>query len=494
MSVRGGRAAVAVGAAALALLAGPGAGAWAADGGGPGAAGSGFGSAGAGAGPGAELAGQGAAGARSVGAGRGPGGSGAAGVGAGEALGGVPAPGAGGTGSGAGSAGSEVRAGEASSGTPAPGAGGVPVPGAGIEPVPGTAPEPEPGAEPAPVPGGVPAPAPDGVPAPGAGGGPGKAPVPVDVISRLYPDDDLIAPGRPLDIRAVADVEKGSVTKLGLTLKLPAGVTYVKDLDNASNGVCKPSADGRSVSCVPAQGLELLSAYLRVKVGADVAPGTELVFTTTADIGDAVDSAPENNVASAKVGVRVPADLGIEWTTAPKGPVKVGESVPTEVTVTNHGPGPVRVNAAHLNIGFDYWPELGYDSACVADPGVLYCDIEKDLERGESVKFAFTWKFPKKAAGTVFRVPTRIYSSSPLDGNRTNDRTELVFRIAKPGTPKPTPTPTPTTSPSSMPSPAGGGGQLAATGAGFPVAGLTAGAGALVLTGGALVVRRRRSS
>ncbi|KND30860.1 hypothetical protein IQ63_27535 [Streptomyces acidiscabies] len=365
--------------------------------------------------------------------------------------------------------------------------------------MPGGAPQPEP------APGGVPAPAPDGVPAPGAGGGPGKAPVPVDVVSRLYPDDDLIAPGLPLGIRAVADVEKGSVTKLGLTLKLPAGVTYVKDLGNASNGVCEPSANGRSVSCVPgsAGDLELLSAYMQVKVGADVAPGTELEFTTTADIGDAVDSKPENNVASAKVGVRVPADLGIEWTTAPKGPVKVGESVPTEVTVTNHGPGPVRVNAAHLDIGFDYWPELGYDSACVADPGVLYCDIEKDLERGESVKFAFTWKFPKKAAGTVFRVPTRIYSSSPLDGNRANDRTELVFRIAKSASPSPSPspsgtpkpTPTPTASPSSVPSPAGGGGRLAETGAGFPVAGLTAGAGALVLTGGALVVvRRRRSS
>ncbi|WP_416972355.1 hypothetical protein [Streptomyces sp. 4F14] len=438
MHARGGRVAVAAGAAALALLAGPGA--WAAQGE---------------AGAGAET-------------------------GAGSGSGAGPGSGAG-----------EV-----------PGTGTAPEPGTKPAPEPGTGSAPEPGTKPAPGTGTAPEPGTKPAPEPGTKPGPGAAPAPVDVVSRLYPDDDLIAPGRLMGIRAIASVETGSVTKLGLTLKLPVGVTYVKNIDDAANAVCKPSADGRSVTCVPARGLELLSAQVQVRVGADVAPGTELAFTTTADIGDAVDSKPENNVASAKVTVKVPADLGIEWTTAPKGLVKVGEEVPTEVTVTNHGPGPVRASAAHLDIGYDYWPELGYDPACQPDIGVLYCAIDKDLERGESVTFAFTWKFPKKAAGTTYRVPTRIYSSSPLDDNRANDRTELVFRFAK--TPKPTPTPTPTptpsatpqpsASPSSVPSPAGGGGALAETGAGVPVAGLAVGAGALVVTGGALVVRRRRSS
>ncbi|MEV4228100.1 hypothetical protein AB0J81_13565 [Streptomyces bobili] len=389
-------------------------------------------------------------------------------------------------------AGTEAGAGSgagAGAGVSAPVLEAEPAPGADAEPAPGT--EPAPGAEPG-----------TGIkPAPG-----GTAADPVDVISRVEPDSTITAPGRPLGVRAIADVDKGAVKKLGLKLSLPTGVTYVKDIDDASNGVCTPAADGRSVTCVPDAGgdLALLSAYVELKVGDGVAPGTVLEFTSVADIGDAVDSKPENNTATEKVTVKPSTDLGIEWTTAPKGPVKTGTDVPTEVTVTNHGPGTARLDAVHFEMGFDNWPVKDPGQPmCWADPGVMVCEVNKDLAPGESVELAFTWRFLPKAAGTQYRVPTRIYTSSPLDANRANDKTELVFDIkrgtASPsptpsGTPTPSASPTPTASPSSAPSPAGGGGQIAATGAGVPVAGLAAGAGALVLAGGALVARRRRSS
>ncbi|MEX3103758.1 LPXTG cell wall anchor domain-containing protein [Streptomyces sp. ST1020] len=451
MYARGGRVAVAAGAVALTLLAGPGA--WAAQG-----------ETGAGAGAGAEA------------------GSGA-GSGVGEVPGTVPAP------------------------VPVPDGGTAPAPGtepgSGTKPEPGTKPAPEPGTKPEPVPGTKPAPDPGTKPEPAPGTKP--APEPLDVEARLYPDADIIAPGRSLGVRAIAGIESGSVPKAGLTLTLPPGVTYVKNIDDATNGTCKPAADGRSLSCMPNGGVGAVSAYVELKVGADVAPGTVLTFTNTVDIGDAVDSKPENNVKSAKVTVRTTADLGVEWTTVPKGPVKVGQEVLTEVTVTNHGPGAAPLDAVSFWMGFDNWPvkSPGYPP-CWADPGVLICDVFRELAPGETLKYAFTWKFPKKAAGTTYKVPASLYSGSPLDPNKANDSDELVFKIAKsgkpkpPGTPKPggtpTPTPTPSTSPSSAPSPAGGSGQLAQTGSGVPVAGLTAGAGALVLVGGALVVRRRRSS
>ncbi|MET8977705.1 hypothetical protein ABZX85_19010 [Streptomyces sp. NPDC004539] len=351
------------------------------------------------------------------------------------------------------------------------------------------APGAEPGAKPVPVP----------VPVPGKGKGTEADPEPLDVEARLYPDSDIIAPGRPLRIWAIAGVESGSLPKAGATLALPPGVTFVKNIDDATNGLCKPVAGGRSLDCQPNGGAGAVSAYVELKVGADVPVGTELTFTNTVDIGDAVDSKPENNVKSVKVTVRTPADLGIEWTTVPKGPVKVGEEVVAEATVTNHGPGAAPLDAVSFWMDFDYWPVKtpGYPP-CWADPGVVICDVFRELAPGETLKFAFTWKFPKKAAGKEHRVPAGLYSASPLDSNPANDRSELVFKIQKATTsspspsPTPTGTPTPNPTPSSAPSPAGGGGELAETGAGLPVAGLSAGAGALVVAGGALVVRHRR--
>ncbi|RZU16864.1 hypothetical protein [Streptomyces sp. BK239] len=348
---------------------------------------------------------------------------------------------------------------------------------------------------------------------------------PVDVEARQYFDHEVTAPGETFGVRAIADLMTGRVTRLGLTLTLPQGVTYVRTGDNAADAVCTPSADGRSVKCAAKDGKSDVSAQVVVKVGADVAPGTELTFTTTADLGDTVDAKPENNTASGKVTVRKHADLGVEWK-APSGRTPVGEDVKTDLVVTNHGPGPVKLEAVHFTMGWDYWPKPGYDKNCWADPGVMICDVFRELAPAETVTFSFTWNFPKKAAGTTYRVPASLYSTSPLDPNQSNDEDTLVFKFAKsPASPrptaKPTPskppasspaaTPTPSATPSSsapsstgpagggsQPSPQGGGGHLAATGAG-PAVATAATATALVLTGGAVVLwnrgrRRERGS
>ncbi|MFJ1735131.1 hypothetical protein [Streptomyces sp. NPDC088254] len=337
---------------------------------------------------------------------------------------------------------------------------------------------------------------------------------PVDVEARQYFDHEVAAPGETFGVRAIADLMTGRVTRLGLTLTLPQGVTYVRTGHDAADALCTPSADGRSVKCAAKDGKSDVSAQVVVKVGADVAPGTELKFTTTADLGDTVDAKPENNTATGKVTVRKPADLGMKWK-APSGKTPVGERVKTELVVTNHGPGPVRLEAVRFYLGWDYWPATDYDKNCWADPGELICDVFRELAPAETVTFPFTWKFPKKAAGTRYEVPASFYALSPLDTNPSNDKAVLVFDIAKESsaspkpTVKPTPSEPPASSPAATPTPSassapsstapaggsqasaqGGGGQLAQTGGG-PVAGTAATATALVLTGGAVVLLSR---
>lgn len=336
------------------------------------------------------------------------------------------------------------------------------------------------------------------------------APAPVDVTARAETEHPLIYPGGTVQVRAIADVASGEVAKLGVTLALPAGVTYVRaggDGD-AANATCTPSADGRSVACVPRDGQKkLVSASVYVKVGADTALGTDLPFTVTADIGDAVDTKPEDNTATAKVGVRAPADLGVEWK-IPPGPVHPGKKVATQVVVTNHGPGPVRLDALGLDIPGDHWPG-GYDSRCWADPGTIICDYFAELAPGATATFPFTWTFPAKAAGTTYKVPAGYMFANPLDPNSANNRATATFTITKAPGPKPTPTPkptatvTPTATPSTpaptpsasstatTPPPAGGGGALADTGSG-PLTAL-AGTAAALAGAGVLLVRARRA-
>ncbi|MGO4629793.1 hypothetical protein AB4225_02440 [Streptomyces sp. 2RAF24] len=297
------------------------------------------------------------------------------------------------------------------------------------------------------------------------------APAPVDVEAQAQTEQAQIYPGGTVEIRALADVTSGEVAKLGLTLALPAGVTYERSGgdDGAADATCTPAADGRSVTCVPSDGRrKQVGTSVFVRVGTDVAPGTSLPFTVTADIGDAVDGKPENNTSTVKAEVRTSGDLSLEWK-VPPGPVHPGETVETEVVVTNHGPGPVELKAVGLGIG-DYWPS-GYHASCWPDPGSLTCDHFKELAPGATARFPFTWKFPAKAAGTTYKVWSGLVLPNPLDPNEANHRDLATFTITK------------------APGPAAGG--LTPTSPG-PLTALAATVVALAGTG-ALLVRTRRA-
>ncbi|MFE7955223.1 hypothetical protein [Streptomyces sp. NPDC057413] len=341
---------------------------------------------------------------------------------------------------------------------------------------------------------------------------------PVDVEARQYLDTTITAPGHKVGVRPIAETKSGTVQRLAVTLTLPEGVTYQGTSDDGAHADCTPAADGRSVTCMNRDGsTHLVSAYVILQVGKDVAPGTTLTFTTTADIGDAVDAKPSDNTQTGKLEIRQPADLGLAWK-QPKVSVKPGEDVKTEAVVTNHGPGRVKLEAVQFQTGWGYGPKDGsYDKGCWWDPAVLICDVFRELAPGESVTFPFVWNFPQKAAGTTYSVPASLYQSSPLDENPANDKETLVFTIAKGSqptpTPKPTPTPTPTSKPTATPSvtpaptpsssttapatgtgtgttPRGGDGRLAATGT-APLTAVGATAAALTVAGGALVLARR---
>ncbi|MFF9214042.1 MULTISPECIES: hypothetical protein [unclassified Streptomyces] len=342
---------------------------------------------------------------------------------------------------------------------------------------------------------------------------PAADPVDVSVQQRFV--HDMVAPGGTVAIHVSAGALTGRLPHLALTTTLPAGVTYA-GVGEGTHDDCTVSADGRTLTCVRKDdSARSVSASVNVKVGQDVPVGTDLSFTTTADIGDTVDPKPANNTESGSVKVRQPADLGIAWQ-APPGPVKTGQDVKTSLTVTNHGPGAVPLEAVRLTMDGPYGPET-MDHGCWWDPYMITCDVFREVAPGETVTLPFTWNFPDKAAGTTQRVPTELYGSSPLDGNPANDKATLVLKIVKGSqptpTPKPTPTPTPTSKPTATPSatpaptpsssttapatgtgtgatPRGGDGRLAATGT-APLTAVGATAAALTVAGGALVLARR---
>jgi hypothetical protein len=242
-------------------------------------------------------------------------------------------------------------------------------------------------------------------------------------------------------------------------------------------------------------------AKIKVRADAGLPPMTGLKFTASADIGDAADPNPSNDKDDWTITVMEKADVGVEWSTVPSGPVAAGTDVRTVFTVTNHGPGVSRSGTVKFYPGFDYWPTAMPDyPPCWVDPGVIICDRMEDLAPGESFSYAFTWKFPKKAAGTTYRVRGELYSASRHDPVAANDQAEAVFKIVKAGGsggPTPSDSATPSVRPTPVPAPsaAGGGGSLASTGAGGLGA---AGWGAVGLVGvgavlfGAVGTRARR--
>ncbi|MGW7165677.1 hypothetical protein ACWGH3_10330 [Streptomyces sp. NPDC054884] len=317
----------------------------------------------------------------------------------------------------------------------------------------------------------------------------------VDVKTSLRLEPTSVAPGRMVRLDLQTDVVTGTVPNLATTVTLPTGLTYVPPTDPKYVGykTCTPSKDGRRVTCRPLDEPEHVYAHLAVKVDKDVAPGTSLSITAAADIGDAVDTKPEDNTATATVEARTGTDVGIAWKPQTV-PVKPGETVLTELVITNHGPVEVASGeAVKLSIDTNVihvWPTA--PKSCWTDMNVLVCETPSRLAPGESHTFALHWTFPKDAGGKTFRVWTTLLNDSALDPVMDNDTTELFFKIAKlsTSTPRPTPTARPTTGGASGTTPQQGGGQLAESGTGSltPAA---ATAAALTLTGGALLVRKR---
>lgn len=345
------------------------------------------------------------------------------------------------------------------------------------------------------------------------------APAQVDVRTALRPEPSSLAPGREFQLNLSTDVVSGTVTELAVTIALPAGLTYRRpsDPNDLEYQRCVPSANGRTVTCRSLDAPhEQVWEQLGILVDKDVKPDSAFTITATTDIGDAVDTKPEDNTATATVKVRTGTDVGVSWQ-PPTVSVRPGRTVETKLVITNHGPGVVAPfeQAAKLHIdstAFRTWPSA--PDGCWADPNVLVCDLLSELAAGESRTFVLRWTFPKESGGRTFRVLTTLFSSGS-DPDADNDRAELVLKVAKAPTtsPKPTPTPKPTPKPTtSKPTPKStastaptpvtgggwgvtpqgtGGGSLAETGSG-PVTAVAAGAAALVLTGGALLVVRTR--
>lgn len=348
---------------------------------------------------------------------------------------------------------------------------------------------------------------------------------PVDVQARMYPDGDVVRAGASFGLRVIAETVQGRVPGLAIDVTLPEGVGFEGNIDDATSGECVASGV-RTLRC--SGDPKLVSSYVKLRVGAGVAAGTPLVFTATADLGGAVDSAPQDNTVTRTVTVKEPADTGVAWTSVPAGPVPPGAKARAVATLTNHGPGAVRLDAVSFWVGYDAVVALPEGKGCWTDPGIVVCDIFRELAPGEAISYPLTWTFPETAAGTTYKVTAGIYSANPLDPNPANDSAQLVIRIGKGGEPSgpagtpssvpssvpsgvpsvvpsssATPTATPTGSPAPAPSvtssvtspvalPQGGsGGRLADTGAGGPLVVLGIGAGALVCAGGVLLLSRR---
>ncbi|MFJ9741187.1 hypothetical protein [Streptomyces sp. NPDC101166] len=350
------------------------------------------------------------------------------------------------------------------------------------------------------------------------------APAQADVRTTLRPEPTSVAPGREFQLNLVTDLVTGSVPKLAVTVALPAGLTYARptDPDDLEYQRCVPSADGRTVTCRSLDAPhEHVWEQLGIRVDKGVNPGAAFTVTATTDIGDVVDSKPEDNTATATVRAVTGTDVGVSWQ-PPTVPARPGRPVVTKLVVTNHGPGSVAAGQAvklHIDsTAFRTWPSA--PRSCWADPDVLVCETPSELAAGESHTFELRWTFPKESGGRKHRVLTTLFSDA-LDPCVDNDRAELVLDVAKtpppgPKPPKPTPTPTSTAGPKPTPTPTAsptgpgataspapatgggsgvtpqsGGGHLAATGAG-PMPALAAGAAVLVLAGGALLAVRAR--
>ncbi|MFF7177142.1 hypothetical protein [Streptomyces sp. NPDC008121] len=263
---------------------------------------------------------------------------------------------------------------------------------------------------------------------------------PVDAKIYAHLDRAIVTPGMKVGLVVSADTEgRGAILDPGLTLTLPEGVTFDGHIDD-ERGSCVPEAGGRTLTCTAVNRgpVDLVWVHLRVAFAAGLAPGTKLEFTAAAHLGGATDPWPDNNTTTVKATVQTPADLELTWT-GPSGPVPAGESVPTTLVVTNHGPGtatgffPFQVSVRGENAH-----PSGYEKICWADPASMICDASGVLQPGESRSFPFVWDLPKTTPGTSRTVGASLRTQDVLDLNPANDAADLTLKFgSEPGS-KPT--------------------------------------------------------
>ncbi|MFJ9579020.1 CARDB domain-containing protein [Streptomyces sp. NPDC101191] len=320
---------------------------------------------------------------------------------------------------------------------------------------------------------------------------------PFDAAVSLRGPRTAVAPGGFFDLSVGARVVSGPVSKMEVTVALPAGVTYAEK-DSAIP--CDPGADGRSFTCHLSMSSRDSEVPVTLKVDKSVAIDSALSFTATGAPVGTTDSKPENDTATATVRTTAGADLAVAWKTSAAS-VRPGETFTADLVVTNNGPAAAKEVIAAAYVSFGNAP-TGYDKRCWWDPGTAICEQYSDLAPGGSISFRFTWKFGKAAAGTTYKVDASLHSNAALDLVRENDSAGFAVKILKDGKPKPTATPTTRPTPSSSTStaaapqpshsPQGGtgtGGSLANTGSG-PLPALAGGA-ALLTAAGALLARSR---
>ncbi|NEA55479.1 LPXTG cell wall anchor domain-containing protein [Streptomyces sp. SID13666] len=314
-------------------------------------------------------------------------------------------------------------------------------------------------------------------------------PVDADVqMQFLHPQ---VAPGRQFHFYLLTHLKSGTLSTFRGLVHLPEGMTYVPVVERT----CEPtSANKREIACRPD------SQSLTVQVADDVPVGTRLTITATADIGDAVDTHPEDNTARQEVLVKPGADWSVKWT-GPTTPVQPGSTpVTTRLVVTNHGqeadlPFILTSGPGDYPRQMEYYGKWDKTCGIATEGNGLLCRPTTPVPPGGTITYTFRFKVYPAALGKEQRREARVSSEFPATEPDINDNTTtLVVKVADKAaqpTGKPTSPATGGAKPTSVPTTAPGD-HLADTGGAGTGSALTAAGAAAVVGGGLLLTSRRR--
>ncbi|MCZ4096864.1 LPXTG cell wall anchor domain-containing protein [Streptomyces sp. So13.3] len=317
---------------------------------------------------------------------------------------------------------------------------------------------------------------------------------PVDATVSLQFYNPQVAPGRQFDLDVFGHLKSGTLDTFRTLVHLPKGMTLVPNADRN----CKAtSANQREIACTPGE------PGATIQVADDVPVGTELTITASADIGDAVDSHPEDNTARQVVLVKPGADWSVKWT-GPTTPVQPGSTpVTTKLVVTNHGaeagvPYIITSGPSDYPAQMELYGKQDKSCGTATEGHGLMCNPKTSVPPGGSITFTFRFTVFPAALGKEQRREARVTSDrAPSEQDINDNSTALVVHVsdkaaqptAKPTISAPSPGPGGTT-PATPP-----GDQLADTGAADTGPALLA-AGAVAAVGGGLLLAtrgRRRS-